>query len=44
MRKRIGYQFGVLYEGWIGQVKTWYGWKTVIAFDDKQTAKHWLKH
>ena len=43
MRKRIGYQFGVLHEGWLGQVRKWYGWRTVIAFDDERAARMWLK-
>ena len=43
MRKRIGYQYGVLYDGWVGQIKKWYGWSTVIEFDSESEAIKWFK-
>ncbi len=41
MKKRIAYNYGVLYEGWVGQIKRWYGWSTIYEFDCKEDAYRW---
>lgn len=42
MKKQICYKSGVLYDGWCGRVKKWYGWVTVIYFDSENEARKWL--
>lgn len=41
MKKRIYYQYGFSYDGWIGRIRKWYGWKTVIHFNSKESAYDW---
>ena len=36
MKKRIGWQSGILYNGWVSQFEKLYGWSTVIEFDPKR--------
>lgn len=42
MKRRIRYLDGCLYSGWVGQIKRWYGWETIIEFDDEYDAYEWV--